>query len=315
MLILFPSVPYDRRQPDESFIRELRAAKAAGFETALIDIDQLDVKGVPCASIGSTAIYRGWMLTPSKYTELYRLLWSRDVKLINEPAEYRYAHELPGWYADFEGATPRSVWFPDGQSFEDQLDGKPRMPNWEAIIKEVTLKLGDGPYIVKDYVKSRKHEWAEACFIEGPDDIKRVAKCFVERQGEDLVGGLVFRKYIPFWRVGEHPKSGAPILNEVRTWTVRGGPLTGHTYWGPDEGGDNIVMPHGLIDIVDLNGEGSAKQPLMSWRVKSNFFTMDLAMLKEGGWAVIELGDGQVAGLPEHVDAEQFYRKLKERFV
>ena len=28
----------------------------------------------------------------------------------------------------------------------------------------------NGPYIVKDYVKSRKHEWYDACFIKNISD-------------------------------------------------------------------------------------------------------------------------------------------------
>lgn len=56
------------------------------------------------------------------------------------------------------------MWFEtSGLSFEDQLDGKE--PDLQTIATEVREKLGPGPYIVKDYVKSRKHEWDEACYI------------------------------------------------------------------------------------------------------------------------------------------------------
>ncbi|MEK3873410.1 MULTISPECIES: ATP-grasp domain-containing protein [unclassified Paenibacillus] len=34
-------------------------------------------------------------------------------------------------------------------------------------------------------------------------------------------------------------------------------------------------------------------------QIRSNFFTMDIAKTEAGGWIVIEVGDGQVSGLPE----------------
>ena len=40
---------------------------------------------------------------------------------------------------------------------------------------------------------------------------------------------------------------------------------------------------------------------------------MDIAKRKDGDWMIIELGDGQVAGLPESSEAEAFYRELVSR--
>jgi hypothetical protein len=39
---------------------------------------------------------------------------------------------------------------------------------------------------------------------------------------------------------------------------------------------------------------------------------MDVAKRRGGDWLVIELGDGQVAGMPERADVEAFYRGLAE---
>lgn len=39
---------------------------------------------------------------------------------------------------------------------------------------------------------------------------------------------------------------------------------------------------------------------------------MDVAMREDGTWVVIELGDGQVAGLPSAELAPQFFRTLHE---
>lgn len=41
---------------------------------------------------------------------------------------------------------------------------------------------------------------------------------------------------------------------------------------------------------------------------------MDVAKKKNGDWIIMELGDGQVAGLPDNADKDKFYNSLKERF-
>ena len=47
--------------------------------------------------------------------------------------------------------------------------------------------------------------------------------------------------------------------------------------------------------------------------IESNFFTMDIARTAEGEFIIIELGDGQVAGIPENMDKDIIYRSIKER--
>ncbi len=46
--------------------------------------------------------------------------------------------------------------------------------------------------------------------------------------------------------------------------------------------------------------------------IKSRFFTMDIAQAETDEWLVVELGDGQVAGLPENASAQAFYEDLIE---
>ncbi|HLE30660.1 MAG TPA: ATP-grasp domain-containing protein [Anaerolineales bacterium] len=48
--------------------------------------------------------------------------------------------------------------------------------------------------------------------------------------------------------------------------------------------------------------------------VQSRFFTMDVARRKDGRWLIVELGDAQVAGLPEKADARDFYKAIMERW-
>src|SRR5690606_24912805 len=97
--------------------------------------------------------YRGWMLSSADYAAMAGALKRRGALLLTHPDDYRRAHELPGWHDTFAGLTPQSVWRPLSPG-EDPGD-----------LAELVRPLREGPGIVKDYVKSRKHEWDEACFV------------------------------------------------------------------------------------------------------------------------------------------------------
>ncbi len=63
-------------------------------------------------------------------------------------------------------------------------------------------------------MKSRKYEWADACYIPDafdPRQVKRVAENSISRQGEDLAGGVVFREFVELEAIGNHPASGMPL--------------------------------------------------------------------------------------------------------
>ena len=92
------------------------------------------------------------MLQPEQYAQLYQALATRGIQLINDPAAYLHCHYLPESYSVLEGYIPTSVWLRTG--LDAPLDQ----------IMELLAPF-DAPVVVKDFVKSRKHEWAEACYI------------------------------------------------------------------------------------------------------------------------------------------------------
>lgn len=153
---------------------------------------------------------------------------------------------------------------------------------------------------MKDYVKSRKHEWREACFIPSAADraaVERIVGRFLELQGDDLNEGLVFREFVRFQPLAEHSKSGMPLTKEFRLFFLEGEPIFSAAYW---EEGDyrEAAPPKNLFADV-------AK------RVESNFFTIDVAQKTDGEWLIVELGDAQVAGLPEAADETLFYESIR----
>jgi hypothetical protein len=167
---------------------------------------------------------------------------------------------------------------------------------------EALAPFGDAPVIVKDFVKSRKHEWSEACFIPSAADrgaVGRVVGRLLELQGEELNEGLVFREYVEFEPVGVHSKSGMPLMEEYRVFWLDGEPIFWAPYWA--EGEYRVSRP----PIERFVGVAAA--------VRSRFFTIDLARRRDGDWMIVELGDGQVSGLPRASDADCFYEALCKR--
>ena len=90
-----------------------------------------------------------------------------------------------------------------------------------------------------------------------------------------------------------------PTAREYRVFYLDGAPLITSPYW---EGGDDSsdVPPDDLF-------ASAARQ------VQSRFFAMDVAKTRDGGWMIVELGDGQVAGLPASIGPSQFYNALYAR--
>ena len=108
--------------------------------------------------------------------------------------------------------------------------------------------FGEKPIIVKDYVKSRKHEWNEACYIPSASDrqgVERVVTRFLHVQGEDLNEGLVFREFIDFEPLVSHSKSHMPLTREFRLFVLDGQIIFSTPYWEEGDYGDdnNALRP------------------------------------------------------------------------
>jgi hypothetical protein len=282
--------PREPSLPDRSFQAEVAAIERLGLNYVLVDHDALvrgddaerDIRRVPEQAEPINAVYRGWMMTPSRYRFLYDALVSRKIRLINDPDQYRHCHYLPECYPIIEGLTPRSVWLTSDLSIDR--------------IMEALTPFGDRPVIIKDFVKSRKHEWADACFIPSAADrdaVERVVGNFLELQGDDLNEGLVFREFVEFRPIGVHSKSGMPLTEEYRIFWMDAQPVFCSPYW---EGGKYCK----IYPPLELFAEIAAA-------VRSRFFTMDVARRVDGNWMIVELGDGQVLGLPSEEDAGPYY--------
>ncbi len=300
MRLLFCSDPLDVRRTDSAYEVEAAAARELGIDISLINFEALvydedagkAIQRVAPPDHPCMGVFRGWMLTPHRYRHLYEALAERGIELINSPDAYQHCHYLPESYAVIEQHTPRSVWLSaSGDVSTDSL-------------MELLRPFGSQPVIVKDFVKSRKHEWNEACFIPSASNreaVERVVGRFMELQGDDLNGGLVFREFIEFEQLTAHSRSGIPLAKEYRLFILDGEPISTTAYW--EEGSYDDAAP----------SNDDFRTVMKS--VRSRFFTMDVAQRRSGEWIIVELGDGQVAGLPERADPTAFYQALKEHVM
>jgi hypothetical protein len=293
--LLLCADPLMPRIADSAFEIETAAIDELGWPHDLLDLEAL-LKGDAARSTrrfregADRYLYRGWMVPAGRYEDLATATAARGGSLMTSPASYLATHHLPSWYAAVEPSTPRTVW----------VEGMP--PYDFASIHAALTSFGDRPMIVKDFVKSRKHEWDEACFIPAADDasaVERVVSRFVELQGDELAGGLVFREFVDLEPVGRHSRSGLVLGREYRLFFVGGRLLIGGRYWDGIDYDDNFpAEPFERIATA----------------IQSPFFSMDIARTAAGDWIVMEIGDGQVSGLPDAIQPSEFYRRLKSHF-
>lgn len=282
---LFCNHPLYQHRVDEDYEGEYQAAKpdhaCALFSYEDMQKGKLSLYG---EDISGLTVYRGWMMTPEMYRDFYEALVERGIFLINTPEEYNKYHLLPGWYEDFEAETAKSVWSTTDKK-EDVM----------ALTKGMI-----GSFIVKDYVKSRKHEWYDACFIKDIRDTENASKVignFIDRQEDTLVGGVVLRHFETLRQIGFHEDSGMPLSEEYRVFVYAGQILAIDDYWTDK-------------NEVNLTKDEYSWVESIAKRIKSNFVTVDLARKEDGSLIIMEFGDGQVSGL-QHLNEETFYRTFK----
>lgn len=296
LYMLFCESPFQWNNVDEDFEDQFISAKENGFETLLFNFEDLTSEGrcllatrrIKSQDKLAHAIYRGWMLTPKQYSILYNDLLSKKIKLINTVEQYQNCHYLPDSLKFIESRTPKTIF----EKFDDE--------NSLDRLLEKSKIFGTKSVILKDYVKSEKHDWETACFVSDVSDTNKLKQSItklVELRGKYLNEGIVIREFVELNDLTIHSKSGMPLTEEYRLFFYNKKLIGIYGYW--EEGEYSLSKP----DTKEF--EEIAK------RVESNFFSMDIARQKNGELIIIEVGDGQVAGLPDKTDRDEFYKQLK----
>jgi ATP-grasp domain, R2K clade family 3 len=274
-LLLFPSHPLHARRPDPHFAAAFATATLLGLDVGLLDHDAVEkgrsLETVRASWIDRQIVYRGWMIDPIRYEELACALRGVGASLVTSADQYRRAHELPEWYPLFAELSPTSRWTSSADLGE----------------LEVVAEGMRGPVILKDYVKSAKHDWARACFVPEVSDavvLESVARALLDHRGDFFSGGFVIREFEEF------------VGPEARTWWLDGELIATTTH--PDE-------PSAVAFNIDLAGISERITSL-----KCRFVTCDVVLHADGRTRVVEIGDGQVSDWPEGVDDSELLRAL-----
>lgn len=285
--VIFCADPLDPRSIEPSFAPEAEPARTAGFTIVRLDHDELDRRDEAEAALRKarfdaqgTAVYRGWMLRSAAYNALFDVLRGRGIELVTSPAEYAACHHAPGSYAALAPWMPKTVWL-DASRLDDT-----------TAVRTVLAPLGAAPVILKDWVKSQASGyWNEACYIpdaSDQDQVKRTIARFRELQGDSLVGGLVFKRCIPLL------PGGAPA-HEYRAFVVKG-QVVGCWPRSPQ--------------AAALGPPPAALLRQIAQKLPSPFASMDFGLDVEGRWWLLEVGDGQVSGLPDPTAAAAIFAAL-----
>jgi len=276
MLILFPSKKDNNYEADIYFEIEYEIAmKIEEFSAMLFNYDDfISGNGIRLNSNKTgLCIYRGWMLSPSKYMEFYNQLFAKGIRLINSPSEYDTCHLFPNIYSDIKPYTPKCLYYKHGTKI-----------NWEMI--NVSFKK----FMIKDYVKSAKN-LSIPMFYETPvncDEMNKYIEMFIKQRGEFYTGGIVIKEYVDL------KKYFGMFTNEFRAFYMWGYLLSLSPNSNQPETCETVP-----IDFVNKFST-----------LKSNFYTVDFAELSNGQWIIIEVGDGQVSGVSTGLEYKDFYQDL-----
>lgn len=284
-IILFPQQPFAEHQVDSEFATEYDAARTIGFTTGFYCHEAVEagdsreiLLNLPPGK-EQTLVMRGWMLTGEQYHFLYTQLLERGYCPQVSPSSYEEAHYLPLAYPHLEGHTSRSAWI-EGDNPE------------QAWVLYQGFRTQDA--IIKDWVKSAKTKWKDACFLPANTTRERFLEMFeIFRQdrGKLFNRGVVLREFLPIVERGSDVR-GLPVIEETRLFFWKGKVVV------PPQG----RSPNPMSEI--------ARWEALANRFQSDFIAIDTVYLTDGTWKIVEVGDGGVSGLPITLEPERFYAAL-----
>ena len=138
------------------------------------------------------------------------------------------------------------------------------------------------------------------------EDFDELRDVYFNLQNDTLIGeqGVYIRQFEQFVSYGSQ-LNGMPIAHEFRFFVWNETILAGGYYWSnfpevveehhPDYH-EAIPFVQQIIDVVHPN---------------ARFYVIDVGQRTDGQWRVIELNDGQMAGL-SCINADEFYKRLSE---
>jgi hypothetical protein len=190
-------------------------------------------------------------------------------KLINNYNQHRYIADLGNYVVDLERLTPRT---------------------WRNI-QDIPDK---GPFVLKGETNSRKSNWLRDMYAENKLEAIAIHNRLVD---DGLLSSqqIYIRQYVPLVKYMDGI-NGMPVTKEFRFFVAHGFLISGGFYW------------QNYVDDVKFVNNGKIPDPnevpreflqdvIDRVESQSNFYTIDVGQTASGEWIVIELNDGQQAGL------------------
>jgi hypothetical protein len=286
MKLLFPENPIMRKLPEPIFEPEFDAATALGFDCLLFNEDALSAGDIDGAlrrlpeGAGDRLLYRGWILKEGAYRGLFHACAERGYQFVSSPDEYAQVTFFPNYYPKIRDASPPAVW----------TETPDTLAAWTA-----SRRLGDGPFVVKDHVKSAKHKWHDACFIPkgaGREAFERVLENLRDEQGPVFHRGYVVKEFVPLRSRGQGPRE-YPLCEEYRLF-----------FWNRQL----LVASH--YHPLPPNAVDWSPFVQIAQRFTAPFFTMDAAQTEAGNWIIVDMGAGEASSLPPSLAPMDFYKRL-----
>lgn len=219
------------------------------------------------------------------YQEVERDILAVGAQLLNSYKQHRFVADLGNYTEVLEGLTPRTYY---------PLETVPK----------------GGPYVVKGETNSRRNAWHTHMFAQ---DRKAAIEVAGRLMQDSMIGQqkIYVRDYVELesFFVG---LDGVPVAREFRFFVLDGKVLSGGYYWTShtDTLADMGIripkaeeVPKSFLDEVTGRIGDSVR-----------FYAVDIAKTKTGSWIVVELNDGQMAGLSDN-DPEVLYHNLKARLT
>jgi hypothetical protein len=288
MKLLFPRSGMMRKLPDPVYEHEFDAAKSLGFDCLLFAEDVLSHEGAERAvehlpdGDGGPLLYRGWIFSEAVYGQLFDALAARGYRLVSTPEQYAEVTYFPNYHPKVREVSPPAVWTDT--------------PN-EYLAYSRSRTLGDGPFVLKDHIKSAKHRWHEACFVPknaGRERFEEVAAALKAEQGKSFHRGFVVKQFVPLRSRGPSPRE-YPMAEEYRLFFWRRKLLVASHYHN---------QPANPVDWTPFER--------LAERFDAPFFSMDVAQAEDGRWLVVDMGAGECSSLPPSLPAAKFYERLRE---
>jgi hypothetical protein len=270
-----------KKLPETMFEEEYDAARDLGFPCYVFDEDASTMEeGLESLPEGSDKLlYRGWILTEQRYEKMQKVVESKGYNLVNSSTQYAFVTYFHNYYPKIKSLSPPAVWTYDKSTMSAWIESR---------------KLGNGPFVIKDHIKSAKYKWNEACFIPkyaGREQFEYVANNLLEHQGKLFARGFVVKQYLPLKKISDKLY---PECEECRMFFLNND-LIAATHYHRRRDPDIDFSP--FIEIA------------MTFNVP--FFSMDIAQTEKGDWTIVDVGSGECSDLPPNLDPVSFYKRLQ----